>query len=218
MKSSFIERTVGMWKHSKPIIFALTVISIIAVSFLFSYTAAIVRADNEEVYTKDGSYDLAVSVLTDYYNAADLYQDTNPEKYISNENVRKYITGKIEAKNYQQYMYGTDDKQDYKVSFELRNAEKNEDTVRLFIAAKVAFCYRGLNMDSGYGEQNIITLKKEEDGYSVIGWYCPGSDYDSDISENWEQSDRWTDKEWEDILTKQKEINARIRKFYTNES
>ena len=156
------ERIVGMWKHSKIYKFTLSVISIIAVSFLLSYTAAIVRAENDEVYTKDGSYDFAVIVLTDYYNAADLYQDTNPEKYISNDNVRKYITGKIEAKNYQQYMYGKDDKLDYKVSFELRNAEKSKDTVKLFIATKVSFRYRGLDMDSGYGEQNIITLKKEK--------------------------------------------------------
>lgn len=189
--------------------------TIVVITVLLSYLTPMVRAEDKDVYKKDGAYDFAIEALSKYYFAVDQYMETNTKQYISDENVREYISRKIEAKNYAQYMHGTDDKRDYKVTFALKNAEERGNNTKLYIASKVEFRYKGLSEDSGYGELNVITIKKEGNVYSIIGWYCPKSDYDGDISEDWEQSDKWTNEEWKRILEKQREINNRIKEYYS---
>lgn len=192
--------------------------------FLFTIIIAVIGISSTADAAKRNSdkltpYQFATDFLTEYYNAVDIYEAYDFEKYIQSSQLLEYVNGKIEAKRSKSIVYGTNDIRNYKLVFTLKDSEINDSHIKLSIIVEAKFNYRNACFDSAYGEISQIIISDNNGCYSVEDWYAPLDPYDIQLrgeSNSIDDLKPWSnDKRTENNLKqKQEKINEDIEQYY----
>lgn len=192
-------------------------------SFLFTIIIAIIGTS----FTADAStgnsgkltaYQFAKDFLTEYYNAVDLYETYDFEKYTSSDRLLEYVNGKAEAKKSKSIVYGTDDIQNYKLVFTLKDSEVTDSYIKISVLTEAKFNYKNAGFDSAYGEVSQMIISNNGE-YSVEDWYVPSDPYDielrgeSDSIENLKSLGN-SEKKADKLQQKQESLNYNIGEYY----
>lgn len=176
-----------------------------------------VSAINQESLSST-PYQFATKFLSEYYNAIDQYDSFNFSDYIDLNNLLTYVNNKVESKRYKSVVYGTDDMQNYKLSFTLKNSEIINDYIKLTISAETKFNYKNANLNSGYSQINQIIISNDND-YKIVDWYISSDSYDMQLRGdmlNISNCDYWNinTRILTNINQKQQNLNNKIKQYY----
>lgn len=173
---------------------------------------SILNADAESspnsAYYADGIYSQQLSnvemesvrfakeFLESYYISVDQHKMLDTEKYISTSNFLNYVNRKVEASSFELQVYDKDDKENYVVELDCVDIKNTPNAVYLKIDVDISFNYKGVDFNSGYGEQNWIKIITDNEGsYKISDWYVPYNEYD--LSVRGDIQDIETDDVWE---------------------
>lgn len=176
--------------------------------------------DADETKKVDEADSFILKMLNDYYYAIEQYSEIDISKYIDNEFLEEYILNKVKAKTYRKIIYGKDEIENLKISYDFISKASEGNEMYYTIYSNISFNYKGADFESGYGQDIRIVVKKEDEQYKIKDFYMYDDDYDMELRSyelNMSNAKIIHIKELNrETILKQRELNEKIFKFYDN--
>lgn len=169
----------------------------------------------------DEAYTFATDFLTEYYYAANLFEDYDFTKYIQSDAFLDYVNGLVESEQYAAIAKGIDYINSYSTSFTLRDYEEYDSFIKLIIRTDAYIRFRGANVNSHMRTPSHLIVGKIDGEYVLMDWIVVGDSTflatRGDLT-TVSDPDFWNNASTEknDVISNQHKYNVAEKQYWTD--